>query len=62
MILEVRNRAEGATVTIKDTSDGMPQSLQFDLASSHQFKALVEFVKRLQPSLIEVLDPAVSPI
>ena len=40
----------------------MPQSLQFDLASPHEFAALVEFVNRLQPSLVEVLDPASSPV
>jgi O-antigen biosynthesis protein len=62
MILEIHYRLDGARVTISNTSGGMPQSLQFNLASSSECDLLVDFIKRIQPSRLEILDPAKTPI
>ena len=61
MILEVLYRAVGANVRIFDAAGGMPQSLQFNLATSSEYDSLVDYIQSLQPSRIEILDPAKVP-
>jgi GT2 family glycosyltransferase len=61
MILEVRYRVNGATVKVFDAAGGMPQSLQFNLASSSECDSLLDFMQSMQPSRIEILDPVNVP-
>ncbi len=61
MILEVRYRADGAIVRIKNAAGEMPQSLQFNLSSSSECELLADFIKSNEPSRIELLDPANTP-
>ncbi len=61
MILEVRNRADGAIVRIKNAAGEMPQSLQFNLSASSECELLMDFIKCNEPSRIEILDPANTP-
>ena len=62
MILEVRACADGSMVKIINAEGSMPQSLQFNLASPGEFGSLVDFVQSMQPSRIEMLDPAKVPL
>jgi hypothetical protein len=48
-------------VTITKAEGGMPQSLQFNLTSSDECGALVDFLQSQRPSGIEILDPANVP-
>jgi O-antigen biosynthesis protein len=57
----VHYRADGACVEIINAAWGMPQSLQFNLASSHECGSLIDFIQSMQPSRIEILDPANVP-
>ncbi len=61
MILEVRYQANGTVVEIKGVAGAMPQSLQFNLSSSSECEALLDFIKSNEPSRIEFLDPANTP-
>jgi hypothetical protein len=61
MILEVRRQADGAKVKIVSPAGGMPQSVQFDLFDPHKRGQLVDFLKAMEPSGIEILDPANLP-
>ena len=62
MILEVRTFADGAKVKIINASGGIPQSLQFNLVSSSEIALVIDFVRSLQPSRIEILDPTNAPL
>jgi GT2 family glycosyltransferase len=62
MILEVRNRADEINVKIINADGGMPQSLEFDLASSDDCGSLIDFLQKMQPSRIEIFDPAKIPV
>ncbi len=62
LILEVHYFADGATVKIRDAAGAMPQSLQFNLASPSETDALAQFIRSLQPSRIEIIDPAKIPL
>jgi uncharacterized protein YjiS (DUF1127 family) len=59
--LEVRGLADGARVGIKNAAGETPQSLQFNLSVSSECKLLVDFIKSIEPSRIEILDPANTP-
>ena len=61
IILEVRYRLDGAGVKIFNAAGGMPQSLQFNLASSSECDSLLDFIQCMRPSRIEILDPAKVP-
>jgi hypothetical protein len=61
MVLEVRHGAEGTTVEIKNAIGGIPQSLRFNLARSKDHGLLADFIKNINPSRIEFLDPANTP-
>ena len=61
VILQIRHCTDGAMVTITNAEGGMPQSLQFNLASSNGHGALVDFLQSQRPSGIEILDPANVP-
>jgi GT2 family glycosyltransferase len=61
LISEVENRTEGAIVRIINPSGDMPQSLQFNLASSIECQSLSSFLKCNEPSQIEFIDPANTP-
>lgn len=62
LVLEIRQNASGARASLTNAVTAMPQSLQFELAAPDGFAALIEFVKRLKPSRIELLDPARIPL
>jgi len=61
LIFEIYSGLTGAKVKISDAAGGIPQSLQFDLAAAADCDALKDFVRRLRPSRIEILDPAKTP-
>jgi GT2 family glycosyltransferase len=61
LILEVRHRAEGAFVNIKNPSGQMPQSLQFSLSARRQCELMMDFIKNNEPSRIEFFDPINTP-
>ena len=61
MILEVSHSVDGARVKLVNPDGGVPQSLEFALADSKERKALVELLQSMQPSRIEILDPANVP-
>jgi len=61
MILEIHNRADGASVKIINAAGGMPQSLQFSLASSSERDSLLDFLQSIEPTRIEIFDPANIP-
>jgi GT2 family glycosyltransferase len=62
MILEVRIRVDGASARIFDAAGGMPQALRFNLCSPREYESLADFIRKLMPSRIELLDPANIPI
>ena len=62
MILEVRYRADGAFVRIENAAGEMPQSLYFNIFASNEYKLLADFIKSNEPSRIEILDPANTPL
>ena len=62
LILEVTNHPEGATVKIINPTGDMPQSLQFNIASSIECQSLVSFLKCNKPTRIEFVDPANTPL
>ena len=61
LILDVENYREGTVVKIANPTGDMPQSLQFNLASSIECQSLVNFLKRNEPIEIEFIDPANTP-
>jgi GT2 family glycosyltransferase len=61
MVLEVRHGGRGPTISITNGAGGIPQSIQFALFSAIERAALFDYVKKLQPSRIEILDPANLP-
>jgi len=61
LILEVENHPDGATVKIINPTGDMPQSLQFNLASSVERQSVVNFLKGNEPVRIEFIDPANTP-
>jgi O-antigen biosynthesis protein len=62
LILEVRHRASGAFVHIKNALGEMPQSLQIDLSATREYELMVDFIKSSEPSRIEFLDPTNTPL
>jgi GT2 family glycosyltransferase len=61
MILEVQNRIDGASIKIFNAAGGMPQSLQFGVASSSERDSPLDFLQSMEPTRIEILDPANIP-
>lgn len=61
-ILEVRYRADGAVVRIENAAGEMPQSLDFNIFAPSEYKMLADFIKSNEPSRIEILDPANTPL
>jgi GT2 family glycosyltransferase len=61
MIAEVRHHVDGTSVKIFDSAGGIPQSIRFDLSTLRERESLGEFVRDLQPSQVELVDPASLP-
>jgi GT2 family glycosyltransferase len=61
LILEVRQCTDGSRVSIRDPMGGAPQSIEFDLSSSHECEELIAYARTLQPSRIEFFDPIKVP-
>jgi hypothetical protein len=61
MILEVRYGLAETHVRIFDAAGGIPQSLKFNLSSSRECESLADFIHKLRPSRVEVIDPANTP-
>jgi O-antigen biosynthesis protein len=61
LILEVRHRTGGPRIMIADPTGGVPQSIQFDLASPTDRDLLLAYARKVRPSRIEILDPARVP-
>src|SRR5262245_31490997 len=61
MIVEVRHEVDRTVVKVINAAGGVPQSLQFNLASLNECELLVDFFRRLGPSRIEFLDPINTP-
>ena len=61
IILEVRVEDVGPVVKIINSAGGMPQSLAFSFAIADEYESLVSFIKSIEPSRIEFLDPANTP-
>jgi hypothetical protein len=61
-MLEIRHSADGSGVGIVNPAGGVPQSIQFDLWSSSDCGALTDYLQKLHPTCIEILDPANVPI
>jgi hypothetical protein len=62
MIVEVHYEATGPKARIFDAAGGIPQSLQFDLASPSECDAMMDYTRAAGPSAIEILDPAHVPL
>jgi GT2 family glycosyltransferase len=62
LMLEIRHSADGSGVGIVDPAGGVPQSIEFDLWSSSDCGALTDYLRKLRPTCIEILDPANVPI
>jgi GT2 family glycosyltransferase len=62
LILEVRHEPLGPTLRIFDSAGGVPQSIQFTLKSAVERDALFDYVQRLRPTRIEILDPTRVPL
>jgi O-antigen biosynthesis protein len=61
MVLELRHGARGPTLHVADASGGVPQSIQFALSSADERASSFDYVRKLRPSRIEILDPAKLP-
>ncbi len=61
IILEIRHRADGAVVKINNATEEMPQSLEFNLSAASDFQSLANFIRGVEPTRIELLDPANTP-
>jgi O-antigen biosynthesis protein len=62
LILEVHHRAAGPQVTIADPTGGVPQSIQFDLASNGRCDSLLAYLREVRPSRMEIFDPINIPL
>jgi O-antigen biosynthesis protein len=62
MIVEVHHESAGPKAKLFDPAGGVPQSLQFDLTSSGELAAMIGYVRAVQPSGIEIIDPAHLPL
>ena len=62
MIVEVHYEAAGPKAKVFDSAGAIPQSLQFDLESSSERDAIIEYMHALQPSAIEIIDPGHLPL
>jgi GT2 family glycosyltransferase len=60
-MLKVKHRADGPYVEAMDASGDMPQSLRFDLASSTGCRALLSLLQSVEPTRVEIVDPAHAP-
>ncbi|WP_158814054.1 glycosyltransferase [Methylocapsa sp. S129] len=61
IILEMRRGASGANARLFDPAGGLPQSVQFALASADERSAMHAYLCKLRPSGIEFLDAARVP-
>jgi GT2 family glycosyltransferase len=61
LILEVHHLPNGPAIKAADASGALPQSLQFGLSRASERDSLVAFLKIIQPSRIEFLDPTNTP-
>jgi len=61
MIVEVCDQADRAIVKIINAAGGLPQSLEFNLASLRECELLMDFFRNIAPSRIEFLDPMNTP-
>jgi GT2 family glycosyltransferase len=62
MILEVHVASTGPRAKIFDPAGGIPQSLTFDLSSESESDAMVEYVRAMHASAIEIIDPSHLPL
>ena len=62
MILEVRHCPGGPFVTVNNCAGEMPQSLQFALDAETERESLSNFIKCIEASRVEFLDPANTPL
>jgi GT2 family glycosyltransferase len=62
MVLEVRHCPGGLSVTVNNCAGEMPQSLQFALDAETERESLSNFVKSIEASRVEFLDPANTPL
>src|SRR5262245_43512553 len=61
MIVEVCDQADRAIVKIINAAGGLPQSLEFNLASLRECELLMDFFRNIAPSRIEFLDTMNTP-
>ena len=61
MILELRQGAGGPVAKIADSAGRMPQSIEFALSSSSELELLVDYLQKLRPLRLEILDPTHMP-
>jgi O-antigen biosynthesis protein len=61
LILEVRYGPSGPIINIADAGGGVPQSIQFALRCVTDRTLLFDYLSKLRPSRVEILDPASVP-
>ena len=61
MIIEVHVEPTGPKARLFNSSGGIPQSLIFDLSSEGESDAMVECIRAVDASAIEIIDPAHVP-
>ncbi|MDX8500849.1 glycosyltransferase [Mesorhizobium sp. VK4C] len=62
LILEVHHEGDGPSVRLLNPAGGVPQSMRFQLSLSSEREAFSEYVGRMRPSGLEILDPAAVPL
>jgi GT2 family glycosyltransferase len=62
VIMEVRQGVAGPVLNIANAAGGMPQSIQFALYEAAERTSLLDYLQKLRPSRIEILDPARVPL
>ncbi len=61
LVMQVNNDRGGARITFRRPNGAMPQSLNFDLTNILDCRALAEYLNRMEPSRVELVDPAGTP-
>jgi O-antigen biosynthesis protein len=61
VILELQRHANGPLIAFTDPAGGMPQSIQFNISSPADRKALRAYAAAVQPSRLEWLNPMRTP-
>ena len=62
VIVEFWNQADGRRARMFDPAGGVPQSLEFALSSADDCDAMVDYVRGIRPSTIEIVDPSGIPV